>query len=72
MKEKDNEKYKLRYPSYLDGRRKLWTAEIGDRYVKDGEVYTVVQVVRPLLKGDMPRVVLVKETNNEDPTILPF
>lgn len=69
---KDSDRYKLRYPSYLDANRKLWTADIGSRYVKDGIVYKVVQIVDPLMKGDMPRVVLVKDTDHADPKILPF
>lgn len=69
---KDDAKYQMRYPSYLDANRKLWTADIGDRYVKDGIVYKVVQIVDPLMKGDLPRIVLVKDTDNVDPQILPF
>jgi hypothetical protein len=70
-KSEDAKRYALKYPSYLDANRKMWTADIGDRYVKDGVVYKVVQIVSPLIKGDMPRIVLNKE-EDANPNILPF
>jgi hypothetical protein len=57
-KEQDRKLYNLEYPSHLKANTRLWITQEGDLMVKNGKAYKVCQVVRPLIKGSKPQIVL--------------
>jgi hypothetical protein len=56
-RKKDREKYTLTYPSYITEAKRMWVTEVGDIFVKNGQLYKVIQVLRPRIRGAKPQIV---------------
>jgi hypothetical protein len=68
----DKNRYCLEYPSYLQSHTRQWVTSEGDLLRRNGTVYKVVQIVRPVIKGVKPRLVLEPLDFNEDEHDLPL
>lgn len=56
-REKSN-RYGLSYPSYMTAAKRMWVTDEGDIYIKDGQVYEVIQILRHSIPGAKPQIVL--------------
>jgi len=57
----DPKKYQERYPSDLSWNRMVWVLKAGDRLRKEDDTYKVKEVVKSLVKGSKPQIVVEKE-----------
>jgi hypothetical protein len=72
-KKQDSHRYNLEYPSHLRPRTRLWITQEGDLMFRNGKTYRVKQIVRPLIKGSKPQIVLEQVSISlEDNSTLPL
>lgn len=58
MSKENPDKYKLHYPCYLPNHRQLWVVQKGDVMSSDDTDYLVKQVIKPLIAGMKPQLVI--------------
>lgn len=62
MSNRDNpQKYQEHYPKDLSWKRRVWVLKPNDRLRNGDDIYRVKEVVKSLVKGSKPQVVLEKE-----------
>jgi hypothetical protein len=71
-RKKDSAKYLLEYPSYLRANTRFWITQEQDLVVRDGKTYKVCQIVRPVIKGSKPKIVLEDYTEENNEWTIPF